>query len=237
MIAPDMATLLAYVLTDANVSRPALRRALQAGLPQSFNSIVVDGDMSTNDTVLLLANGMAVHRQVTPASKSFSAFTAAVVRVMRALARMIVKDGEGATRLIDIIVRGARTRRDAERVADTIARHRSARPPSTGVIPTPAYCLRGRLQRGAVRSRQDRRLCRRCADRAAWRRSGTPCRTACGPRRRRSGVHAHHRSARRLRDRPAHGQRSHPRLRAVQFRVPHIGGGAAAGEISPRSLA
>lgn len=122
MIAPHMATMLAYLLTDANVSRPALRRALQAGLPQSFNAIVVDGDMSTNDTVLLLANGVAGHRRLTPVSEDFSAFAAAVVRVMRRLARMIVQDGEGATRVVDIVVRGARTRRDAERVADAIAR-------------------------------------------------------------------------------------------------------------------
>jgi glutamate N-acetyltransferase/amino-acid N-acetyltransferase len=122
MIAPNMATLLSYILTDAAVSGPALRRVLAAALPQSFNAIVVDGDMSTNDTTLLLANGAAGNRPLTAGSTGFAAFAAAVTRVMRQLARMIVKDGEGATKLIDIIVRGARNARDAGRVADAIAR-------------------------------------------------------------------------------------------------------------------
>lgn len=122
MIAPNMATMLAYVLTDARVSRLALRKALMLGLPQSFNQIVVDGDMSTNDTVLLLANGVADNPVLTPASAAFGAFAAAVGRLMRGMARAIVKDGEGATKLVDITVRGARTARDAARVADAIAR-------------------------------------------------------------------------------------------------------------------
>jgi glutamate N-acetyltransferase/amino-acid N-acetyltransferase len=122
MIAPHMATLLVYVLTDAAVTRPALRRALTGALPESFNAIVVDGDMSTNDTVLLLANGAAGNRPLTAASPGFAAFASAVAGVMRTIARQIVKDGEGATKVIDIVVRGAGTRRDAERVADAIAR-------------------------------------------------------------------------------------------------------------------
>jgi glutamate N-acetyltransferase/amino-acid N-acetyltransferase len=122
MIAPNMATTLAYVLTDASVSVAALRRALAEALPESFNQIVVDGDMSTNDTLLLLAGGAAGNRTLTPSASEFRGFSAAVTRVLRAVARMIVKDGEGATRLIDLVVRGARTRRDAERVADAIAR-------------------------------------------------------------------------------------------------------------------
>jgi len=122
MIAPNMATLLAYVLTDAAVARPALRSVLATALPQSFNSIVVDGDISTNDTVLLLANGAAGNRPITGRSPQLRAFSAAVATLMRRLARMIVKDGEGATKVIDIVVRGGRTARDAGRVADAIAR-------------------------------------------------------------------------------------------------------------------
>ncbi|HVN85810.1 MAG TPA: bifunctional glutamate N-acetyltransferase/amino-acid acetyltransferase ArgJ [Candidatus Binatia bacterium] len=125
MIAPRMlphATLLSYILTDASVTRPALRKALDLALPQSFNAAVVDGDTSTNDTVLLLANGAARNRPLTPTAREFPAFAGAVARVMRALARMVVKDGEGATKLIDISVRRARTVADAERVADAIAR-------------------------------------------------------------------------------------------------------------------
>jgi glutamate N-acetyltransferase/amino-acid N-acetyltransferase len=122
MIAPNMATLLAYVLTDANVTRAALRRVLDLSLPRSFNQIVVDGDMSTNDTVLLLANGSADNRPVDLRSRSFGAFSDTMGSVMQTLARSIVKDGEGATKLIEIVVRGARSVADAGRVADAIAR-------------------------------------------------------------------------------------------------------------------
>ena len=122
MIAPHMATLLVYILTDASVSRPALRRLLAAALPQSFNAIVVDGDMSTNDTVLLLANGVADNRPLTERSAGFATFATAATRLMCSLARMVVKDGEGGTKVVDIIVRGARSTRDAGRVADAVAR-------------------------------------------------------------------------------------------------------------------
>jgi glutamate N-acetyltransferase / amino-acid N-acetyltransferase len=122
MIAPHMATMLAYVLTDASVSRAALSRILDAALPVSFNCIVVDGDMSTNDTVLLLANGEAGNRQIKPRSHGFDGLARAFAAVMRTLARYMVTDGEGATKVIDIVVRGARTRRDAERAADAVAR-------------------------------------------------------------------------------------------------------------------
>ena len=129
MIAPKMtptggahATNLTYVLTDAAVSVSALRRVLQVALPQSFNAIVVDGDTSTNDTIVLMANGVARNPRLTPAARGFPAFCGAVTRLLTSLARMIVKDGEGATKVIDIRVHGARSVRDAERVADAIAR-------------------------------------------------------------------------------------------------------------------
>ena len=121
-MAPPHATNLTYVLTDAAVSTAALRRVLRITLPQSFNAIVIDGDTSTNDTALLLANGVAGNRQLTSRSPEFAAFCGAVGRVMTALARMVVTDGEGATKLVDIHVRGARSVGDAERVADAIAR-------------------------------------------------------------------------------------------------------------------
>lgn len=116
------ATLLAYILTDAAVSVAGLRRVLKLALPESFNAAVVDGDTSTNDTVVLMANGRAGNAILTPAGRAFSAFSDAVMRAMARLARLIVKDGEGATKVIDIVVRGARNARDAARVADTIAR-------------------------------------------------------------------------------------------------------------------
>jgi len=130
MIAPRMvlagnaahATMLAYILTDAAASATALRRVLALALPQSFNAVIVDGDTSTNDTVVLMANGRAGNPVLTPASRDFAPFSAAVTGIMRRLARMVVKDGEGATKLIDITVHGARDRRDAARVAEAIAR-------------------------------------------------------------------------------------------------------------------
>lgn len=122
MIAPDMATMLAYVLTDADVERSALNEIVRSGLPRSFNAIVVDGDMSTNDTLLVLANGVAGHPKITRRHPLYGRLRDAVHVVMHRLARLIVKDGEGATRLVDVHVRGARSVADAARVADTIAR-------------------------------------------------------------------------------------------------------------------
>ncbi len=126
MIAPRMtlphATNLTYVMTDAAVAPAALRRVLTVALPQSFNAAVVDGDTSTNDTLVLMANGLAGNRRLTNTARAFPEFCAAVTRLLTTLARMVVKDGEGATKLIDLRVRGARSVRDAERIADTIAR-------------------------------------------------------------------------------------------------------------------
>jgi glutamate N-acetyltransferase/amino-acid N-acetyltransferase len=122
MIAPHMATMLAFVLTDVSITLPALRAVLFSALPDTFNSIVVDGDTSTNDTVLLLANGIAENRLLQPASRDFRTFSTCVAGVMEKLARMIIKDGEGASKVVDLTVRGARTVSDAQMVADAIAR-------------------------------------------------------------------------------------------------------------------
>ena len=119
MIEPKMATMLAFVVTDAPVGAPELRRALARALPQSFNAITVDGDMSTNDTLLLLASGAAGTRALRP--REVAAFAEAVTEVAGALARELVRDGEGATKLVTIEVRGARKSADAERIAREIA--------------------------------------------------------------------------------------------------------------------
>lgn len=119
---PKHATMLAYFMTDAAVTPAALRRALDVAMADSFNTIVIDGDMSTNDTVVLLANGLAGNRPLTPRSAEFPTFCGTLARLMTALARDIVRDGEGATKLVDIHVRGARSVADAERAADAIAR-------------------------------------------------------------------------------------------------------------------
>jgi glutamate N-acetyltransferase/amino-acid N-acetyltransferase len=118
MIQPQMlphATMLGFITTDAAISSDLLRRCLAEAVGQSFNRITVDGDMSTNDTVLILANGMA------GSSPDQKTFQAALNFVTLELAKMIVRDGEGVTRFITLNVRGARTAADAEAVARAVA--------------------------------------------------------------------------------------------------------------------
>ena len=119
MIEPKMATMLAFVMTDAAVKPAALKRTLVRALPQSFNAITVDGDMSTNDTLLLMASGAAGNPML--AGRDLEAFEAAVAEVSAVLARELVRDGEGATKLVTIEVRGARNNTDAGRIARQIA--------------------------------------------------------------------------------------------------------------------
>ena len=119
MIEPKMATMLAFIATDAAVRAPQLRTLLRKILPASFNAITVDGDMSTNDTLLLLASGAAANRPL--AGRDLASFENAVGEVAAALARELVRDGEGATKLVTVEVRGARRAADAERIAREIA--------------------------------------------------------------------------------------------------------------------
>ncbi len=120
MIHPQMATMLAYVLTDANARAGALSRALRDVAGRTFNAITVDGDTSTNDTLLLLANGASRCRAI-GAGRDFRQFVVALEKVCKALALAIVADGEGARRVVEIEVRGAASDRAAEQVARTIA--------------------------------------------------------------------------------------------------------------------
>jgi glutamate N-acetyltransferase/amino-acid N-acetyltransferase len=121
MIHPQMATMLAYLATDAKVSRAVLQRGLRQATERTFNRIPVDGDTSTNDTVLCLANGLADNRPITPGSADARRFQALLERVCLDLAKHIARDGEGATKLVELVVNGARTEADALRVATTIA--------------------------------------------------------------------------------------------------------------------
>jgi len=118
MIHPHMATMLAVITTDARGEPGALDRCLRAAVARSFNSISVDGDMSTNDTVLLLASGAS---GVPIDAGAEPAFTAALTQVCGSLARQIARDGEGATRLVELRITGAADERQAHRVGDTIA--------------------------------------------------------------------------------------------------------------------
>ena len=120
MIAPRMATLLVFVMTDASVSRGAARRSLTAAVEGTLNAISVDGDTSTNDTVLLLASGAAGNPRVAAGSGAHLRLTRAVTEVLEEIARLVVLDGEGTTCLIEILVRGARSATDARRVARAI---------------------------------------------------------------------------------------------------------------------
>src|SRR4029078_12910675 len=98
MINPNMATMLCYVLTDASVERVVLQRILDACLPETLHAISVDGDTSTNDTLLILANGLAGNRIIQRNSgKDFSSLKVTIGEILRDLARLVVKDGEGAT--------------------------------------------------------------------------------------------------------------------------------------------
>ncbi|MBX7072687.1 MAG: bifunctional glutamate N-acetyltransferase/amino-acid acetyltransferase ArgJ [Pirellulales bacterium] len=120
MIGPNMATMLAVVMTDAALAPPDAQRALQAAVSESFNAISVDGHMSTNDTVLLLASGAADAKPLL-APDDRAAFGRALAEVCRELARMIPADGEGATHLVTIDIEGAADRASAHRIAKTIA--------------------------------------------------------------------------------------------------------------------
>ena len=119
MIQPQMrphATMLGFITTDAAIPSKQLKKALQRAVAQSFNRITVDGDMSTNDTVLILANGLARNKRIDAAL-----FQDALNFVTLELAKMIVRDGEGVTRFVTLHVHGARTANDAEAVARSVA--------------------------------------------------------------------------------------------------------------------
>jgi glutamate N-acetyltransferase/amino-acid N-acetyltransferase len=122
MICPDMATMLAYLATDARVGREALQACLERAVAPSFNAITVDGDTSTNDACMLIASGRGTAPPVVgDAGAAFELLTEAVTEVCMELARRIVRDGEGATKLVEIAVEEAESTEEARRVAYTIA--------------------------------------------------------------------------------------------------------------------
>jgi len=123
MIAPNMATLLGIICTDAPIAAFPLRQALVSAVGKSFNSVSIDGDTSTNDTVAILANGAAGGQPIaSPDSPDFAAFQKELTDFSIDLAKLVVRDGEGATKFITIRVTNAASYKDAHRVASTIAR-------------------------------------------------------------------------------------------------------------------
>ena len=122
MIEPNMATMLGFITTDANITSAMLKRALYLAINKSFNRLVVDGDESTNDSVFLLASGKAGNAAITKAGKDFDAFREALEAVCISLARQMATDGEGATKFVTVTVKGAKTEKDAERAARAVAK-------------------------------------------------------------------------------------------------------------------
>ncbi|MDE3120108.1 MAG: bifunctional glutamate N-acetyltransferase/amino-acid acetyltransferase ArgJ, partial [Nitrospirota bacterium] len=120
MIHPNMATMLAYLTTDAAIAQPTLQRALRAAADLSFNCISVDGDTSTNDTVLCLANGLAGNAPLREGTNELASFQAMLNEACRSLAMHICGDGEGVTKIVQVLVKGAKSVADAKAVADTV---------------------------------------------------------------------------------------------------------------------
>lgn len=120
MIKPNMATMLAYITTDANISHETLQALLADTTEKTFNAITVDGDTSTNDTVLALANGLAENNELTPDHPDWNVFTEAFKSACEDLSKMIAKDGEGATKLIEVNVSGAKDDKEALQIAKTV---------------------------------------------------------------------------------------------------------------------
>jgi glutamate N-acetyltransferase/amino-acid N-acetyltransferase len=121
MIRPNLATMLSFLVTDANFKAPLLQRMLERAAEDSYNRITIDGETSTNDTVLLLANGKAGHPSLSRMDRDGEVFQSMLSKVCQNLARSLVKDGEGATKFIEILIQGARNGEDAKRAAYGIA--------------------------------------------------------------------------------------------------------------------
>jgi len=121
MICPNVATMLSFLITDAYIEAQLLQRMLTNAAETSYNRITIDGEMSTNDTVLLLANGKADHPALNRMDRDAQIFQSMLSRVCRSLAESVVKDGEGATKFVEILVRGAQNDEDAREAAYAVA--------------------------------------------------------------------------------------------------------------------
>ncbi|MDR3122810.1 MAG: bifunctional glutamate N-acetyltransferase/amino-acid acetyltransferase ArgJ [Treponema sp.] len=121
MVHPNMATMLCFITTDAAISRERLDRALRQSVRRSFNRLTVDGDTSTNDMVMVMANALAGNAPIVGAGPEFDAFAAALEALCVKLARAMARDGEGATRLVTVALTGAANEADAEALAKSVA--------------------------------------------------------------------------------------------------------------------
>jgi glutamate N-acetyltransferase/amino-acid N-acetyltransferase len=121
MICPNMATMLCFILTDIAVEKKALDKTLRSAVKKSFNRLTIDGDMSTNDTVLIMANGILGNPPVSEKTEAYLPFSKALLEVTTELSRMIAMDGEGATKYIEVEIKGAKNEADAEKAALAVA--------------------------------------------------------------------------------------------------------------------
>ena len=119
---PKHATMLCFVTTDAMITSSALKDALDRAVQKTFNMITIDGDMSTNDMVLVLANGMAQNKRIVEKTKELRIFTRALEAIFLQMAKQIVRDAEGATKFVEVSVKNALNREDARTIARTVAR-------------------------------------------------------------------------------------------------------------------
>jgi len=122
MIHPNMATMLCFIVTDANIPAPMLKKALQVSTEKSFNTITVDGDTSTNDMIICMANGAAGNKRPAPGSKESKKFQVCLDTITRSLAKQVVRDGEGATKFAEIVVKNAKSPAEAKHAAMTVAK-------------------------------------------------------------------------------------------------------------------
>ncbi|MGI6665520.1 MAG: bifunctional glutamate N-acetyltransferase/amino-acid acetyltransferase ArgJ [Christensenellaceae bacterium] len=120
MIAPNMATMLGFLTTDAAIDTALLQKALSFVVADTFNMLSIDGDTSTNDMLCILANGAAQNKPIAAEDASYEIFVAALYAVCEKLVRMLAKDGEGATKLLECNVRGAKTKKDAQLAAKSV---------------------------------------------------------------------------------------------------------------------
>ncbi len=120
MIHPNMATMLCFVTTDAAISAPMIQKAVKTAADKTFNMISIDGDTSTNDTLAVMASGLAGNAEITEENEDYQTFLEALTAVCRELAKKMAKDGEGATKLLSCLVSGAKTEKDAKGVAKSV---------------------------------------------------------------------------------------------------------------------
>jgi len=151
MISPRMATLLSFITTDASISPALLKKALRSAVEVSFNRLTIDGHTSTNDSAMILAGGASGARMISAAGKEYDKFAGALAEVCIGLAKMIARDGEGATKLIEISVKRAPTEKQARDVAFAIANSPLVKTaihgqdPNWGRIVSAAGCAGGRV--------------------------------------------------------------------------------------------